>query len=395
MDLPNRNINDAFHEYFSEIRKRYLQADYTEGTFRTPLENFLKKLNPQCDFNQEPDRATNLGAPDFKVFRNGVKFGYVETKELGKNLDQELTSPQIAKYKASINNIILTNYTRFILIRNNETVLDIDLFSISELSQPNPSNLDRAISQFTELNNSFLSYNIPPIESGEELARELSKKAKLLRDLAEQQLQSDINSDGSRSSLYDFYQGIRELINDISIHDCADEYAQTITYGLFLATMNSKVTLSRQNAPMMVPQGVGIIRKVFSNVAADLPSNLTWIIDEIIEVLNATKMPTILSQIDKRGKKDRDPFTFFYEDFLQQYDPEKRKHFGAYYTPRPVISFIVNSVNTFLKQDFGKTYGFADDNVSVLDPAVGTGTFLWLVYLLTLGQLKNSGLRGL
>lgn len=70
-------------------------------------------------------------------------------------------------------------------------------------------------------------------------------------------------------------------------------------------------------------------------------------------------------------------------------------HRGVYFTPRPVISFIVNSVNTFLKADFGKTNGFADDNVTVLDPAAGTGIFLWLVYLLTLGELKAKGLSGL
>ncbi|MGD0637817.1 MAG: hypothetical protein ABSA72_07245, partial [Nitrososphaerales archaeon] len=99
-------IIDVFRTYFTEIRKKYLLADYTELTFRTPLENLLKALNEQCEFIQEPDRATKLGAPDFKVFRNAVKIGYVETKELGDNLDRELSGAQIAKYKESINNII-------------------------------------------------------------------------------------------------------------------------------------------------------------------------------------------------------------------------------------------------------------------------------------------------
>jgi hypothetical protein len=397
--LPNKQgqaLADAFREYFTEVRKRYLQNDYTEGTFRTPIENFLKKLDPEYDFNQEPDRATKLGAPDFKVFRNGVKVGYVETKELGKNLDQELHSPQIAKYKESINNILLTNYARFILIRNNQTTFDIDLFTITELSQPTWKNTIERTEQFLKLNESFISYNAPTIQSGKELAKELSKKTRMLRDLAEQQLLTDSSpSEDHPSSLFDFYQGIQELINDISIHDCADAYAQTITYGLFLARVNIKETLSRQTASYAVPQGIGIIKKIFTNVAADLPPNLTWIIDEIVEVLNASNMKQILSEIDERGKTDRDPFTFFYEDFLEQYDPEKRKHLGVYYTPRPVISFIVNSVNTFLKVDFGITNGFADDNVTVLDPAAGTGTFLWLVYLLTLGELKAKGLSGL
>lgn len=117
--------------------------------------------------------------------------------------------------------------------------------------------------------------------------------------------------------------------------------------------------------------------------------------DEIIDILNASDIKNILSEIDFRGKKDRDPFTFFYEDFLNLYDPKKRKHLGIYYTPRPVVNFIVNSVNRILKEDFNKLHGFADDDVTVLDPAVGTGTFLWIVFLLTLGELINSGLKGL
>jgi type I restriction-modification system DNA methylase subunit len=106
-------------------------------------------------------------------------------------------------------------------------------------------------------------------------------------------------------------------------------------------------------------------------------------------------MQDILSEIDERGKKDKDPFTFFYEDFLSAYDPEKKKHLGVFYTPRPVVSFIVNSVNQILKSDFGKPNGFAEDSVTVLDPAAGTGTFLWLIYILTLAELKNKGLGGL
>ncbi len=385
----------VYREYFTEVRKRYAQGDYTEATFRTPFENFLKKLLPQCEFIHEPDRVTKLGAPDFKVLRGGAKMGYVETKELGKNLDKELAGPQIAKYKESINNIIFTDYCRFILIRNSQVIFDINLFTIPDLGHSAFPNFLNRMDNFGKMMDSFVTYNVPSIESGEELARELSKKAKLLRDLAEQQLEADLKPGAEASTLSDFYRSIQELINDITVHDCADAYSQTITYGLFLARMNSKDPLTRQTASTAIPHSIGIIKKIFTSIASDLPSNLTWVIDEIVEVLNASNMPKVLSEIDTRGKKDRDPFTFFYEDFLKEYDPEKRKHLGVYYTPRPVINFIVNSVNSILKDDFGKKLGFAEDSVTVLDPAVGTGTFLWLVYLLTLGELKERKLSGL
>lgn len=402
-ELPVAHVNKQdiiiYREYFNEVKKRYLQGDYTELTFRTPLENFLKKLNPQCEFIQEPDRVTKLGAPDFKVFRGGVKMGYVETKEPGRNLDKELAGPQIAKYKESINNIIFTDYCRFILIRNNQVIFDISLFTIPELSQSAYPNFLNRMENFAKMIDSFVTYNVSSIETGEELAGELSKKAKLLRDLAEQQLEADLKPGADASSLSDFYHSIQELINDISVHDCADAYSQTITYGLFLARMNSKDPMSRQNAAAMIPHSIGIIKKIFTSIASDLPANLTWIIDEIVEILNASNMPKVLSEINARGtervQKDRDPFTFFYEDFLKVYDPEKRKHLGVYYTPRPVVNFIVKSTNSILKSEFGKKLGFADDSVTVLDPAVGTGTFLYFVYLKTLDELKQHHLSGL
>jgi predicted helicase len=86
---------------------------------------------------------------------------------------------------------------------------------------------------------------------------------------------------------------------------------------------------------------------------------------------------------------------FFYEHFLAAYDPQRRKERGVYYTPRPVINFIVNSVHLVLKQHFGKTNGLADSDVTLLDPAVGTGTFLWMAYLVVFKELKNSRKSGL
>jgi predicted helicase len=176
------------------------------------------------------------------------------------------------------------------------------------------------------------------------------------------------------------------------VDDCADAYAQTIAYGLFLAKINDETELDRQTAAYHIPTNVIVIRQIFSSISGiALPKNVSWIVDALIDILNASEIDKILADIDFRGKKDRDPFTFFYEDFLAFYEPEKKKRLGVYYTPRPVVSFIVNSVNQILKDTFGKLRGFAEDDLVVLDPAVGTGTFLWLVFLLTLRELKNLG----
>jgi type I restriction-modification system DNA methylase subunit len=388
-----------FQEYFKEIRSRYLTGDYTEHTLRTPFENFVKSLSADFDLIHEPKKEAKVGAPDFRALRKTVKVGYIETKDLSKNLDEELGSNQVKKYRESIDNLILTNYSRFILLRAGQKPFDFNLFSLPDLDNSKFVVSDEKVEELWRLLETFFSYSLPTIKSAQELSLELSKKAKLLKELAKEQLEQDLvkaKNGESTSSVYDFYEGTKELIKDIEVDDCADAYAQTITYGLFLAKTKYPDVLDRNTAASHIPRSIGMIKRIFLNISGDaIPRNLSWIIDETIDALNTSSIKDILSEIDARGKTDRDPFTFFYEDFLSAYDPEKRKHLGVYYTPRPVVHFIVNSINYILKNDFNKLNGFADDDVTVLDPAVGTGTFLWLIYTLTLVELKKKGLGGL
>jgi len=391
--------NAVFQEYLREIRKSVSKGDYTEMTLRTPLENFIKGLNPNYDVTHEAKRIKELGAPDFTAYHSGVNVGYIEAKDLGKNLDEEIESKQLKKYRESIDNIILTDYRRFILIRGHQTIFDQNLFSLADVSNPKSRITESKIDEFLQLTDTFFGYSQPTIRSAIILAEELAKKTKLLKDLASEQLEEDLikkERGVPPSSLYSFFEALNELIKDIRVEDCADAYAQTITYGLFLAKINEKGKLDRDTAASHIPRNIKIIRKIFLNIAGDtLPSDVSWIVDALINVLNASEVDEILSQIDFRGKKDRDPFTFFYEDFLASYEPARKKRLGVYYTPRPVVSFIVKSINQMLKDEFDKPMGFAEEGLTVLDPAVGTGTFLWLIYLSTLIELKDKGLSGL
>jgi len=391
-------MREKIQEYFKEIRNTYLQGDYTEGSYRTSFENFIKSISPNINLTQEPKRAKIFGAPDFKAYYRARKVGFIETKDLDKNLDSEIESEQLKKYIRSINNLILTNYTHFILIRNGNKIFDFNIIMFSDLDNAKHIISDNKINTFIELINEFFSYKLPTISSAEELSKELSKKAKLLKDFAQEQLKDDlikIKNNETPSSIYDFFEGIKELIKDISIEDCSDAYAQTVTYGLFLARRNCP-KLERRTAPLYIPKGVGVIKRIFVNISGDaFPSNISWIIDDIVDILNTSNIKKILTSIDKRGKKDKDPLIYFYEDFLNNYEPEKRKHLGVYYTPRPIVNFIVNSINSILKKDFEKSKGFAEDDVNVLDPAIGTGTFFWIAFLLTLKELTDTGLRGL
>ncbi|TMS40631.1 MAG: DNA methyltransferase [Methanobacterium sp.] len=388
-------------EYLQEVRKIYSNKDYTELTLRTPFENLITGLNDEFNLIQEPKRVVNLGAPDFNAFLGSAKIGSIETKNLGENLDKIISSEQIKKYIDSIDNLILTDYSRFILIRNGQKVIDFYLFTLMDLENSNFNIPDEKIELFKQLIDEFFYFKLPTIKDAEELARELAKKAKLLKDRVKIQLKEDLSKNTDENALlspiYDFYLGIKSLIIDINIEDAADAYAQTVTYGLFLARKNPlNKEIDRISAYAFIPENIGIIKRMFTNMStSEFPSNISWIIDDIVKILNVTDMNEVFSAINKRGLIDKDPIIFLYEDFLNFYEPDKKKKLGVYYTPRPVVNFIVNSINFILKKNFDKSTGLAEDTVTVLDPAAGTGTFFWITFLVVLGELVDNNLSGL
>ncbi|MFQ5964495.1 MAG: type ISP restriction/modification enzyme, partial [Candidatus Scalinduaceae bacterium] len=156
----------------------------------------------------------------------------------------------------------------------------------------------------------------------------------------------------------------------------ADLYSQTITYGLFAARTRSENGFNRKLAFDNIPRTIGILRDVFRFISLeDLPKQMEWIVDDIAEVLAVTNVNNILHKYFHEGK-GKDPIIHFYETFLAEYDPKERERRGVYYTPEPVVSYIVRLLHYVLKQRFGKDEGFASSSVTVLDPAAGTLTFL-------------------
>lgn len=395
-----------FEKYFDEVKKEYKRNDYTELTFRPILKVFVESINKDINLSEENKKIKGIGRPDYTCFKKKIiKIGYIETKDLGlistdKNLKKILDSEQIVRYSAeAIPNMIITDYQRFILYRNKEILFDVKLFSEDDLKKGSVGFNSETMKKFEQLIDVFLSYDLPTIKSARELAFELSKRARLLRDWSNKQLNEDfkaIKIEEIVSPIYYFYEAFKELIKDAQPVDCVDAYAQTITYGLFLSKIGSHDGVSRDSAVTYIPSSIKIIKTIFKNIAGDeLPKELSWIVDEIVDILNATDVNKILSEFVFEGKNYKDPFIHFYENFLEEYDPKKRKHMGVYYTPEPVVSFITRSINEILKKEFGKNIGFADDSVKVLDFATGTGTFIANAFVLALQEIRKAGLIGI
>jgi predicted helicase len=215
-------------------------------------------------------------------------------------------------------------------------------------------------------------------------------RAQRIRDNVRQFLvtQSDKNAELVR--LYETFKKL--LVHDLTTDAFADMYAQTLVYGLFVARYHdeTKKDFSRQEARDLIPKSNPLLQHFFDHIVGpNFDKRLEYIVNELCEVFSHADVQELMKEYFKddlwgKTQKGPDPVIHFYEDFLKEYDPDLRKKMGAYYTPLPVVQFIVRSVDYLLEKEFGLGAGLADTSktaeglhkVQILDPAVGTGTFI-------------------
>jgi len=177
----------------------------------------------------------------------------------------------------------------------------------------------------------------------------------------------------------------------------SDLIAQTITYGLFFAKAESKEEdLELERASWSIPKSIPILQSLFYNLTSpqNVSEHLRRVLEDIINILNNTDMNAIFRKFHSEKWTD-DPSIHFYETFLKEYDPEVRVRRGVFYTPVPVVSYIINSIHSVLKEDFSLRNGLVENNVTLLDPAAGTLTFPLLAIKRVKQELKDQNKEGL
>ena len=375
-------------KYLAELSEVSKHADASgELSYRPALHRFLEAAAPllgsrvEITFLTEPKRK-EFGVPDFKVTKGHSQVGYIETKAIGADLDDVMRTDQLERYK-QLPNLVLTNYIEFRLIEEGRPTQTACLCSLSQLRSDVPL-AHVAVEDVHRLMERFLAKVLPGVGTAEELADEMAWRTHLMRDAMLSCLK-----DGSRLSgqlqrqLYSFRQ---VLIHDLSAEQFADIYAQTVAYGLFAARHQSVQPgridtltegFSLKSAERLVPKANPLLRGLFKELADEdnLDPRWRWHASDVADLLGASSMREIAEDMGKKMGKE-DPIVHFYETFLKKYDPAIRETRGVYYTPEPVVSYIVRSVDHLLKEKFGKPEGLADRSVMILDPALGTGTFL-------------------
>ena len=368
--------------YLKRIAKIANQGDAREESYYASLEELLGKLaqsfgKGKIHITTLP-KSTEAGNPDFRVWDGKQHVvGYVEAKApTVENLDSIEVSEQLKRYRGTFPNLILTNFFEFRLYRNGvlvEKALIARPFIVHKLKTIPPLEKE---SDFTKLMEAFYSFSLPKVYNAKNLAIELAKRTRFLKEevIVEELAEEEKAGNGFILGFYDAFSQF--LISGLSKEDFADLYSQTITYGLFAARMRAKNGFNRKLAYDNIPRTIGILRDVFRFVSLeDVPVQMEWIIDDIAEVLSVADVNKLLQEYFREGK-GKDPVVHFYETFLAEYDPKTREKRGVYYTPEPVVSYIVRSLHHILKDRFGKADGMASNSVTVLDPASGTLTFL-------------------
>ncbi|MBV9848588.1 MAG: N-6 DNA methylase [Armatimonadetes bacterium] len=375
--------------YLHDVQAAHASGQATEHSYRPALKTLLESLMPGAQATNEPKRQ-KCGAPDFIVTRGQTPLGYLETKTPGEPLDKVAQGEQMERYRKALGNLILTDYLEFHWYVGGQHRDTARLAAVGKGQKLSPEADGPA--RVEGLLRAFLETQTPTAATPKELAQRMASLAKLIRDAIRRALEGEDKGGG----LHQQMEGFRKtLLHDLSGEQFADMYAQTICYGLFAARCNVKpgVRFTREHAAYDLPKTNPFLRKMFGHIAGpDLDERITWAVDDLAELLNRADMSAILADFGKRTRQE-DPVVHFYETFLAAYDPKMREARGVYYTPEPVVSYIVRSVDHLLKTDFGLPDGLADaqkitvktpdgkgtaevHKVQILDPATGTGTFL-------------------
>ena len=395
-------------EYISIVNQKYRAGNATEHSYRGALEQLMQTLLPKLRIVNEPKRE-RCGAPDYIASgKDGSPKFYIETKDIGDNdLDgrnKAGNKEQFDRYKQALDYIIFTDYLDFHLYEHGDFV---DSVRIAEVKGDKIVVIQENEDKFLNLIEHVGNNAIQRITSASRLAKLMAGKARLLENIIEQAMNDDTESYDNKN-LHGQYQAFKDvLIQELKPSDFADIYAQTIAYGMFAARLHDETPedFSREEAAKLIPKTNPFLRQIFNNLAGnDLDERIAWVVDDLVTVFQATDLKKIMASY-VQDKRHHDPMIHFYEDFLAEYNPKLRNSKGVWYTPQPVVGFIVRAVDEILQKEFHLPDGLADyskierdvaveqsrdlrtkdgmkhkmekiHRVQILDPATGTGTFL-------------------
>lgn len=402
--MTKQEIINILKQYEASIDEQFQTGRAREHSYRPALQKMLSDFLPGYVVTNEPAHI-DCGAPDYIITKNNLPVFFVEAKDL---FESDLDGirghkEQFDRYKASLDFVVFTDYLDFHVYEHGEWYKNVRLM---EQQGTHLRLISGKEEEFAALIEHLALSHPQTITSSTKLAQQMASKARLLAEVIRGVFKEEEKAKVTDSQLQGQLEAFRDiLIHDLTENEFADIYAQTIAYGMFAARLHDTTPedFSRQEAAELIPKTNPFLRNIFQQIAGyDLDERIAWIVDDLAQTFQATNMAKVMKNYSKNALHN-DPMIHFYEDFLSAYNPALRKAKGVWYTPQPVVGYIVRAVDDILKRDFNLPMGLADyskfqhevindqykkgdktkktymkesHRVQILDPATGTGTFL-------------------
>jgi hypothetical protein len=355
-----------------------------EAAIRAPLEVLLQTVgahHEQYEVSWHDEfRVPDLGVrPDYAVRADGELTGYIELKKPGLSVDPETfgksNREQWEKLR-NLPNLLYSNGTEWRLFRDGQQLGETVYFTGSlrtagdKLVPADPQALDALLRQ-------FLVWKPHPIKRVARLVQHIAPLCRLLRSAVLEQLAAEARSssrdDDVRARPFTGLKNDwrRMLFPSADDATFADGYAQAVTFALLLARSED-----------VLDSGIGL-HDIGRRLDADhalMGKALQLLTDNVNERFTVTLelLRRTISEVDwpEIRAGNRDAYLHLYEHFLTVYDPVLRQRSGSYYTPHEVVQEMVRLTEDALRTRLGQSDGFGSDGVRIVDPAMGTGTFL-------------------
>lgn len=358
-----------------------------EAAIRGPLEVLLRAVSEHHEQHRvswhDEYPLPDLGVrPDYAVSVDGEISGYVELKRPGLPVDPDTfgrgNREQWHKLR-DLPNLLYSNGTEWRLFRGGRQVGETVFFAGSlrsageKLAVPDPLAFDALLQQ-------FLGWKPEPIRHVARLVKEIARLCRLLRAAVQEQLAAEARSsapdDDVRARPFTGLKNDwrRYLFPSADDATFADGFAQTITFSLLLAHTEGIPLApdSFHEIGRRLDDGHALMGKALQLLTDNVNARFTVTLDLLTRTVAQVDWPAVRSG-------NRDAYLHLYEHFLTVYDPALRQRSGSYYTPREVVEEMIRLTEDVLRTRLGREHGFADDDVRIVDPAMGTGTFLHTV----------------
>ena len=345
-----------------------------EDQLKPPVKAVLEALATQIEAFTEA--KLEIGRPDIALRVRKAVCGYVELKEPGKSADPNklkgADKAQWERFKA-LPNLVYTNGADWGLYRGGKAIT-----TVAGVINTGGKVDESASRKLFALLTDFIQWEPIVPTTPKALAETLAPLCRMLRDDVGEALEDET------SSLRELSKEIREaLFPNASHRDFSDTYAQTLTYALLLARLLGETHLTAESAAKKLDSGHKLLADVLRHMAHEHARREVATAVDVLERVIGAVDPTRLA---RKG----DPWIYFYEHFLEAYDPKLRKDRGVYYTPAEVVQCQVRLADELLRSRFGKEKGYADEGVVFLDPAAGTAAYPLAMIEHALAQVEKD-----